>query len=287
MIELIITMKLAVVGKGGTGKTTLTAAIGKIYLERGSRVILIDADPDANLSRTLGIKEEVIPLVELKSLITERTGAEPGKPTIFFTLNPRVDDIPEKFFYRDGNLYLSIMGTVRGGGMGCTCPENTFLKALLQHLILFQNDIVIMDMEAGIEHLGRGTAQGVDWLVTVVEPGEKSIDTALKIRKLAGELGIKRIGVIGNKVGNEKEKKFLQEKLKDFHFLGFIPFLQGIKEADLKGVPPWEEAPELLKCSAEIVGNMEGENEGKESPGSHVRAGKARSAAFLDEETRR
>ncbi|HEX67446.1 MAG TPA: carbon monoxide dehydrogenase, partial [bacterium] len=220
-------MKIAVSGKGGVGKTTIVAVLGEVFRRKGKRVILIDADPDANLARTLGIKENITPLIELKSIIQERTGAEPGKPTVFFTLNPKVDDIPEKFFYRKDNLMLGVMGTVRGGGMGCTCPENAFLKALLQHLIFYRNDVLLMDMEAGVEHLGRGTAMGVDWMIVVVEPGAKSIDTARKILKLARDLRIKNMGILGNKIKDNKEEEILKKSLSPCLWLGAFPYREG------------------------------------------------------------
>lgn len=249
-------MKLAVSGKGGTGKTTVAAGMALVLKEMGKRVILIDADPDANLQTTLGIKEEIVPLIELKSLIQERTGATEDRP-IFFKLNPKVDDIPERFFYRDGSLMLGIMGTVRGGGLGCTCPENAFLKALLRHLILERDDCVILDMEAGIEHLGRGTAAGMDYLFVVCEPSEKSIETAYRIKRLSDNLGIKKVCVVGNKINSEEEKKFLSENLNDFNILGFIPYYEEIRESDIDGTPFWEKAPQILNDIRNIIKMVE------------------------------
>ena len=222
------------------------------------RVILIDADPDSNLQTALGIKAEITPLIDLKSIIQERTGADTEKEIPVFKLNPKVDDIPEKFFYKDGSLMLGVMGTVRGGGLGCTCPENAFLKSLLRHLILGRNDVVILDMEAGIEHLGRGTASGIDCLLIVCEPSEKSVETAHRIQSLSKNLGIKKTAVIGNKIHSEKEQIFLSENLKHFNIIGFVPYYNEIRESDIDGVPFWEKSSGLLADIKNIIQKMEG-----------------------------
>ncbi len=253
-------MKIAISGKGGTGKTTIAACLAQIFLKKGKRVILIDADPDSNLKTTLNIKEEITPLIELKEIIEERTGAKPGERTIFFKMNPYVDDIPDRFFYKNGNLLLGIMGTVRGGGLGCMCPENAFLKAVLRNLILKKEDVVILDMEAGIEHLGRGTTEGIDYLLIITEPTEKSIETTERIEKLAREIKIKKTGIIGNKIEIEEQKNFLIEKLKDKEILGFIPFFTEFKKGEIEGKPPWEITPEILNYIEKIVDKMEGKD---------------------------
>jgi len=249
-------MKLAISGKGGTGKTTIAASLAISFSKKGQRVILIDADPDTNLQITLGIKGEITPLIEMKSLIQERTETKPGQPNIFFKLNPKVDDIPEKFFLKHNNILLGVMGSVRGGGLGCTCPENAFLKSLLRHLILGRKDVVILDMEAGIEHLGRGTTSGIDYLLIITEPGEKSIETTFKIEKLGKEIGIKNIGVIGNKIKEEKEKKYIEEKLKNFKILSFINYYDKIREGEIEGIPPWEKEPRILEEMDKIISKL-------------------------------
>jgi len=125
-----------------------------------------------------------------------------------------------------------LMGTVRGG-LGCACPENAFLKAMVSNLILRREEVVIMDMEAGIEHLGRATAKGVDELVVVVEPGLRSIETAHRIRELAQGIGIENLGVVGNKIRNSANRDLIKEKLTGFDLLGFITLSQRIVEVDL------------------------------------------------------
>ena len=177
-------MKIAVTGKGGVGKTLLSAVLAKLFVARNLKVFAIDADPDANLAHTLRFPEpsKIIPLIEMKELIEERTGAKAGSSSPYFKLNPKVDDIPDRYFVKHDGISLAVMGTVRGGGLGCTCPENVFLKALLRDLIVEREEVVILDMEAGIEHLGRGTVESVDRLIIVVEPGIHSIETAKRIR---------------------------------------------------------------------------------------------------------
>lgn len=182
-------MKLAIAGKGGVGKTTLASLLAMVYSAEGKRVIAIDADPDANLALALGISMEearhITPIVELKDLIEERTGAKPGTSGMFFKLNPKVDDIPDRFSVKKDGVSLMLMGTIKGGGTGCICPESVLLKSLLSHLLLERSDVVIMDMEAGLEHLGRGTAEAVDAFIIVVEPGKRSLQTAEAVGRLA------------------------------------------------------------------------------------------------------
>ena len=230
-------MKIAISGKGGVGKTTLSAFLCRWFGDRGHTVLAIDADPATNLGIALAIPgaDSLPPITEMKSLIAERTGAQPGSMGGFFKLNPKVDDLPEKIAISDGNVRLMVMGGVQQGGGGCLCPENALLKTLVSHLILARDEVVVMDMAAGLEHLGRGTAQAVDRLIVVVEPGRRSIDVAQRIRNLAGDIGLKSIYLVGNKVRGSGDREFLQKALKGFQFIGFIPYDEKIIEADLKG----------------------------------------------------
>ncbi|MGV8075341.1 MAG: AAA family ATPase [Syntrophobacteraceae bacterium] len=231
-------MKIAVSGKGGVGKTTLSAFLAQWFAGRGKHVLAIDADPDANLGRGLGVRDasQLAPISSMKDLVAERTESVPGSFGGFFKLNPKVDDLPEKLAVPCGeNIRLMVMGGVKKGGMGCVCPESILLKNLVQHLILRRDEVVVMDMEAGIEHLGRGTSQAVDCLIVVVEPGRRSIDTALRIKDLAGDIGLTRIALVGNKVRNEKDREFLVKSLPEYRFLGFIPYDDQIIESDLSG----------------------------------------------------
>lgn len=247
-------MKIAITGKGGVGKTTLAAGLAILFSGRGEKVFAIDADPDANLALSLGFPNpsQIKPLIEMKQLIEERTGTKSGGFNPYFKLNPRVDDIPEKYFACHKGIRLAVMGTVRGGGLGCACPENAFLKALLGHLILERREIVILDMEAGIEHLGRGTARGVDKMIIVVEPGTRSIETASRIKHLAEDIGIKDMAIVGNKIRHNSDEEFLKAHMPDFSFLGFIQYDEKILEADLNNISPLESNAELME-KVEII----------------------------------
>ncbi|MHB8278616.1 MAG: ATP-binding protein, partial [Candidatus Humimicrobiaceae bacterium] len=182
-------MKIAISGKGGVGKTTLAACIAKYYAQNNYKVIVVDADPDANLAYALGLEydkaSKIIPLVEMKGLIEERTGAKSGEYGSYFKLNPKVDDIPQKFGIEVDGVRLLVAGTIKAGGSGCYCPENVLLKRLFKHLVIDRDEIVILDMEAGIEHLGRGTCENMDMLIVVVEPGLRSIQTAYSVKKMS------------------------------------------------------------------------------------------------------
>jgi CO dehydrogenase maturation factor len=230
-------LKIAVSGKGGVGKTTLSAFLVRWFAEQGKSVLAIDADPDANLAHALGIDDAggITPISQMKELVAERTESVPGSYGGYFKLNPRVDDLPEKLSIRQGeNIRLMVMGGIKKGGTGCVCPESILLKNLVQHLILRRDEVVVMDMEAGIEHLGRGTSKAVDWLITVVEPGRRSIETAARIRELGKDIGLTRIGLVGNKVRNEADRAFLRKALSGHLILGFIPYDDLIIEADLQ-----------------------------------------------------
>jgi len=176
----------------------------------------------------------------MRELIFERTGAQPGSIGGYFKLNPKVDDLPDALSARLGNIKLMRLGGVKKGGAGCICPESTLLKVLVTHIVLARNEVVVMDMEAGIEHLGRSTASAVDRLMVVVEPGRRSIDTADHIKRLASEIGLKNITVIGNKIRGPQDEAFLRKHLSDFEFLGFIPYDDALIEADLHGVSPYD-----------------------------------------------
>lgn len=232
-------MKIAISGKGGVGKTTLAALLSKRFANSGYSVLAIDADPNANLAATLGFPhpERITPISEMSSLIEERTGAQPGKAVSYFKLNPKVDDLPEKYALRLDGIRLMVMGRIKKGGTGCYCPENALLQALVTHLLLSRDEVVILDMAAGIEHLGRATARAVDKMIIVVEPGRRSVETADRINELAKDIGIKNIAIVGNKLRSQSDKKFLVSNLPGFEFLSFIPYDQAIIEADLANLP--------------------------------------------------
>ncbi len=244
-------MKIAVSGKGGVGKTLLASLLSKTFAESGYSVLAIDADPDANLAATLGFPhpEKITPLSEMSALIQERTGARPGQAGAYFKLNPKVDDLPEKYCLEHNGIRLMVMGRIKNGGSGCYCPENSLLRALATHLLLARDEVIILDMEAGIEHLGRATANAVDKLIVVVEPGRRSIETAYRISKLAQDIGLQNIAVVGNKVRSQQDREFLISNLPEFQFLGFIPFDQAIVDADQANRP-------LLESSQQIIAEV-------------------------------
>ena len=228
-------MKIAISGKGGVGKTLLAAFLSKIFASSGYSVIAIDADPDANLAATLGYPnpEKITPISELNDLIEERVGVRPGTPGSFFKLNPRVDDLPEKYSLKMDGIRIMSMGRIKRGGTGCYCPEGALLQALVTHLLLQRDEVVILDMEAGIEHLSRGTARAVDKLIIVVEPGRRSLETAETIKKLSQDLALTNIAVVGNKIRNKDDEQFIKSNLPDVEIIGFIYYDAAINDADL------------------------------------------------------
>ncbi len=253
-------MKIAISGKGGVGKTTLSACLSKYYADRKYKVIAVDADPDSNLASALGIDYDkalkITPLIEMKKLIEERTGAKPGGYGAFFKLNPRVDDIPEKFGIDVDGVKLLVAGTIKAGGSGCYCPENVLLKNLFQYLVVNKEEIVILDMEAGIEHLGRGTCENMDALIIVIEPGFRSIQTARAIKKMSGDLGIKDLYVVINKVRTDEDRKILSGSLNDFIILGEIPYSEKVRESDIKNFSPCNADEEFIESIRKIAAGL-------------------------------
>ena len=247
-------MKIAVSGKGGVGKTTLSSLLARYWARNGYRVLAVDADPDANLGSALGIDTNgLTPIAKMEDLIYERTESKKGTVGGFFKMNPKVDDLPEALGREKDGVRLLVMGTVKKGGGGCICPESVLLKALINHLVLYEKDLVIMDMEAGIEHLGRGTAQGVDRLLIVVEPGQRSIETADKVRQLTQDIGLKNISAVGSKVRNVDQEKFLKDNLGEIPLIGIIPFSEEIARADLENRPPSLDDPEIFRAIEKIA----------------------------------
>jgi CO dehydrogenase maturation factor len=251
-------VKLAISGKGGVGKTTFAALLIRSLNRDGRRVLAIDADPDANLAAALGIADadKITPIADMKDLVFERTGAQPGSIGGYFSLNPKVDDLPEALSAKLENIKLMRLGGVSKGGAGCICPESSLLKALVRHVVLQRDEVVVMDMEAGIEHLGRATAKAVDKLIVVVEPGRRSIDTAGHIKQLASEITLNNIAVVGNKIRGPKDEAFLKEHLDGFEFLGFMPFDDALIEADLQGQSPFDVDSAAIAVVKEMISRL-------------------------------
>jgi CO dehydrogenase maturation factor len=250
-------MKIAISGKGGVGKTTFAAFLIKSLQMKGKSVLAIDADPDANLAQALGVKnyKEITPISEMRTLIEERTEAKIGTMGAIFKMNPKVSDLPEKLSIAVDGVKLMVLGGVTTAEGGCICPQSVLLKVLVTHLILTRDEVVVLDMEAGLEHLGRGTARAVDKMIVIVEPGRRSVVTAHEIKRLSEEMRIKNLCIVGNKVRSEKDKNFLLKNMTNCTFLGFLPFNESIIEADLDDRPPYELNPEGLKIVSEMIQN--------------------------------
>lgn len=249
-------MKLAISGKGGVGKTTLAALLAQAYADAGREVLAADADPSPCLAGALGFPDDVQaqlkPIAEMDALIEERTGAKPGTVGGFFTLNPRVDDIPERFSVIHRGVRLLEMGSVDLGGSGCICPESAMLKTLFTHLLFRKDDVLILDMYAGVEHLGRATVDFVDAMIIVVEPTRRSLGTAAQIKRLASDIGLDRLWLVGNKVRNDEESEFLKAETPGIPVLGFLPADLKVQEADRLGIPVYDHVPALRDAAEEM-----------------------------------
>ncbi len=254
--------KIAITGKGGVGKTTLAALLAHIYVKTGQSVIAIDADPAASLAYALGIPEalaaQIKPIAKMEELIYERTGAKPGTSGGFFKINPRVDDIPDRFSVLHRGIRLLQLGTVSTGGSGCICPESAVLKSLVTYAILYRDEVMILDMEAGIEHLGRATAGGGDAFLIVVEPGRRSLSTAQNIHHLAADIGVKHCYVVGNKVRNKTDRDYIRRNLStDLPVIGFLSANPQAVEADMRGEAIFDVAPQLVEEAYQLAATFD------------------------------
>ena len=241
-------MKVAITGKGGVGKTTLSSTLARLYADEGRTVLAADVDPDANLGLALGLTQqevdEIVPISKMRTLVEERTGATgPGK---FYKLNPYVADIPDIYAKDINGVKLLVMGTVDLGGSGCVCPEHVMLKAVLSSLTYRKDDVVIMDMEAGLAHLGRGTASNMDQFIVVIEPGARSVQTYRNVKRLASDLGVKRVRVVANKVRDERDEEFIRNSIPAEDLLGFVHYNLEIMDADRNGQSPYDYSPTAI-----------------------------------------
>ena len=254
-------MKLAISGKGGVGKSTLAAALALLLAQQGKNVLALDADPDANLAAALGIgtdaQEKIVPIAHQVALIEERTGAKVKQYGQMFKLNPEVSDIADNYAYKHENVSLLVLGAVEQGGSGCACPENVLIRALVTDLILYKDDVLIMDMEAGVEHLGRATAKGVDLMILVVEPGQNSIDCAHRVIRMADEIGLKNLLFVGNKVDGPEDEAFIRNAIEGHQLLGVIPYSRAIRHNDRNGLSVLNQLPpDLLELFKNILATL-------------------------------
>lgn len=253
-------MKLAITGKGGVGKTTLTALLAQAYADQGRQVLAVDADPSPCLAGALGFSEELRkqlhPIVEMDELIFERTGARPGTTGGFFTINPRVDDLPERFSVEQRGVRLLEMGAVTTGGSGCICPESAMLKTLFTHLLFRKDEVLLLDMYAGVEHLGRATVDFVDAMLVVVEPTRRSLGTAAQIRDLAADIGLTRLWLVGNKIQTKAEGEFIRQETPSLPVLGLLDSDPGVLEADRHGLPVYDYVPALRLAGKQMAKDL-------------------------------
>jgi len=254
-------MKIAITGKGGVGKTTLASLLAHLYAEEGRRVIAVDADPDANLASALGIPKEeaekIRPISDMADLIEERTGARPGRSGGIYKINPKVDDLPEGIGFKLDGITLLIMGKLKAAASGCYCPENILLRSLLKHLIVDRSEVVIVDMEAGIEHLTRGTAESVDAFIVVVEPGQRSMQTAKTVFEMAKNLSVQKVYVVANKVRGSEDILFIKDNIGQMEVAGSLSFNNAIMEADMKGASPYLFSKETVDEVRELKKRIE------------------------------
>lgn len=236
IISVMQGLKIAIGGKGGVGKTTVCAIWAQLFAKNGFDVLVIDADPNTTLASAFGVASEQCPepLTRMKQLIAERTGTGKDAVGTYFRLNPKVSDLPEKYSLKVNGLKLLVLGAITQGGAGCACPEGAFLKALLTHTILQRQELVLVDLAAGVEFLGRASVQGIDAFISVVEPGSRSIETANNINKMAKDLGIDCVGTIVNKITEPAQAEIIKSQLKDTTLLGTLGYSRSLQEADLR-----------------------------------------------------
>ncbi|MEW5919946.1 MAG: AAA family ATPase [Bacillota bacterium] len=248
-------MKIAVSGKGGAGKTTVAAGLAYLLARDGFTVYAVDADPDATLGLTLGFTPaelaKLTPLVEMKEVIEEKSGGGGA----YYNLNPDVEDVIADYSLRRDNIRLMLMGGIKQGGSACYCRENSFLNAVLNTL-LDKQEAVILDTSAGIEHLTRGTAQGVDLIIVVTEPTRAGVKTAGLVCKLARELGIAGIKILGNKIRREEEKEYIRQHLPGETIAGFLPYVDKVWERSMEDHLAGFSADDLLAGLDEVYNNI-------------------------------
>jgi CO dehydrogenase maturation factor len=259
-------VKIALTGRGGVGKTTLTSLLAYTFARQGREVLAIDADPAPSLGSALGFPESLLrdlhPVAEMRDLIAERTGTKPGQYGSYFQLNPRVDDIPERFSAVHRGIRLLQLGSVeKKGGSGCFCAESTLLKALVRHILFDLDEVVLLDFYAGVEHLGRATADSVDAMLVLVEPTRRSLSTAAQIRDLARDIHLDRLFLVGSKTESAADADFIAAHSPGLPLLGCLSLDPKVREADRSGLPPGDLSPTLAAEAAAILARLKWELE--------------------------
>ena len=259
-------MKVAISGKGGVGKTLVAGTIARLFAKDGFDVLAIDNDSAMNLSYTLGIKEEIkskiVPISEMTTMIEERTTVKgAGAGAGVYNINPEVSDIPDRFKVTGpDDLQLLVLGGIEEPASGCLCPENALIKTLLFNLLVKRNEVIVVDFEAGLEHLGRGTAKGIDVMLVVTEPSQKSLDLCSKIIDLSKKLGVVNIFLIANKIFDDSQLSVINDRIKSWKIPLYhsIPFDLEIGKADLKGVSPldYNSNSEAIQSIQKLYGKL-------------------------------
>jgi len=241
-------IKIAIGGKGGVGKTTVCSIWAQLFAQSGFDVLAIDADPDTNLAAAMGIPSDQVPepLIHMKELIGERTGTDRNAVGAYFRMNPEVSDLPEKYWLSVNGLKLLVLGGIKKAGAGCACSEGTFLRALLTHTILHRQEAVLVDLDAGVECMGRSSIEGIDVLVVVVEPGSRSLETAQNISQMAKSLNIRQVAAIANKITDGKQIEQISLQLGDIPLLTSIKSMPTIQESDMARTNVFQTEKELV-----------------------------------------
>jgi CO dehydrogenase maturation factor len=254
-------MKIAVTGKGGVGKTTLTGLLAYAFVDLGFQVLAIDADPSPCLAATLGFPADMLegltPIARMEELIFERTGAAPGTTGGFFKLNPRVDDLPDRFSAIHRGIRLLELGSIELGGSGCICPESAVLRSLITHVLLRRDEVVLLDLYAGVEHLGRATGDAVDAMLIVVEPTARSLGTAAQIKELAQDLNLTNLYLVGSKVEGDEDRSYIEEHSPDLPILGHLSVDERVRRADREGMALYDMAPEMADVAKDIITTLQ------------------------------